>query len=101
MRRLIAFTATGVLLAGPALSAAPKMVNTYQDWAVYTVDDKNGWIAGQEGLILHTGDGGKTWQLQESNASFKDSDGATKRAYLFSLDAIDANTETLLLWVTF
>ena len=47
MRRLIAFTATGVLLAGQALSAtpaAPKLVSTYQDWTVYTVDDKNGTV---------------------------------------------------------
>src|SRR5689334_19378057 len=44
MRRLMALTAAGVMLAGPALSASPKVVNTYQDWTVYTVDDKNGTV---------------------------------------------------------
>lgn len=61
-------------------------------YSIEMVDEQQGWIAGQEGLILHTADGGKTWQRQESNATFKDSDGSTKRAYLFSLDALDANT---------
>jgi len=59
-------------------------------YAVEMVDDKQGWIAGQEGLVLHTADGGKTWQPQESNATFKDSDGSMRRAYLFGLDALDA-----------
>ncbi len=61
-------------------------------YGIKMVDEKQGWIVGQEGLVLHTADGGKTWQRQESNASFKDSDGTPKRAYLFSLDALDANT---------
>ena len=61
-------------------------------YAVDMVDEKQGWVIGQDGLMLHTTDGGKTWQPQESNATYKDPDGATKRAYLFGLDAIDANT---------
>jgi photosystem II stability/assembly factor-like uncharacterized protein len=63
--------------------------------ALYGIEmatDTQGWIVGQEGLILHTADGGKTWQPQESNATFKDSDGTPKRAYLFAIDALDANT---------
>ena len=61
-------------------------------YAIRMADQNNGWIVGQEGLVLHTADGGKTWQKQESNATFKDSDGSTKRAYLFSAYALDANT---------
>jgi photosystem II stability/assembly factor-like uncharacterized protein len=61
-------------------------------FGIRMVDDKQGWIVGQEGLVLHTADGGKTWQPQESNATFKDTDGTSKRAYLFALDALDANT---------
>jgi photosystem II stability/assembly factor-like uncharacterized protein len=61
-------------------------------YAIAMVDDKSGWIVGQEGLVLHTADGGKSWQTQESNATFKDNDGTSKRAYLFALDALDANT---------
>jgi len=61
-------------------------------YGVHMVDEKQGWIVGQEGLILHTSDGAKTWTPQESNATYKDPDGASKRAYLFALDALDANT---------
>src|SRR5262245_10047750 len=61
-------------------------------YGVKMVDEKNGGIVGQEGLILHTSDGGKTWTPQESNATYKDPDGTNKRAYLFALDALDANT---------
>jgi photosystem II stability/assembly factor-like uncharacterized protein len=63
--------------------------------ALYSVDfadESNGWIVGQDGLILHTSDGGKSWKAQESNASFEESDGTVKRAYLFAVDAIDAKT---------
>ena len=40
-------------------------------------------------MILHTGDGGKSWQKQESHAVFKDRDGSTQDLYLFGLYAID------------
>ncbi|HEV2704539.1 MAG TPA: YCF48-related protein [Pyrinomonadaceae bacterium] len=32
--------------------------------AVYFVDSKRGWVAGDAGLILHTQDGGRTWAQQ-------------------------------------
>ena len=32
--------------------------------AVYFVDDRQGWAVGHDGVILHSGDGGDTWQLQ-------------------------------------
>ena len=32
--------------------------------AVYFVDDRLGWAVGHDGVILHSGDGGDTWQLQ-------------------------------------
>ncbi|WP_044530250.1 WD40/YVTN/BNR-like repeat-containing protein, partial [Herbaspirillum sp. B65] len=35
--------------------------------SVSFVDDKQGWAAGHGGVILHTVDGGKTWQLQRSD----------------------------------
>jgi photosystem II stability/assembly factor-like uncharacterized protein len=61
-------------------------------YAIRMADENHGWVVGQEGLVLHTDDGGKTWQKQESNATFKDTDGSTKRGYLFSAYALDANT---------
>lgn len=35
--------------------------------AVDFVDVKQGWVVGHEGVILHTSDGGNTWQLQYAN----------------------------------
>jgi len=65
------------------------------DLALYGVrfpDPDHGWIVGQEGVVLATADGGTTWAAQESNATFTEPDGAVRRAYLFNLDAVDANT---------
>jgi photosystem II stability/assembly factor-like uncharacterized protein len=39
------------------------------------------WISGQEGLILHSNDGGKTWQKQNSDT----------KMYLFSIFFMDEN----------
>jgi photosystem II stability/assembly factor-like uncharacterized protein len=64
----------------------------YSLFGIRMTDEKQGWVVGQEGLILHTADGGKTWQKQEANATFTDNDGTPKRAYLFAIDALDANT---------
>ena len=58
-------------------------------YGVRFVGESTGWIVGQDGLVLATRDGGKTWSKQESNATFEDSDGAVKRAYLFNVDAVD------------
>jgi photosystem II stability/assembly factor-like uncharacterized protein len=58
-------------------------------YGVRLVDDTHGWIVGQDGVILKTNDGGKTWAEQESNATFKDTDGTVKRAYIFNVDAVD------------
>ena len=32
--------------------------------AVYFVDAKDGWAVGHDGVVLHTADGGESWQLQ-------------------------------------
>ena len=37
--------------------------------------------------MLVTKDGGKSWATQESNATFEDTDGTVKRAYLFNVAA--------------
>lgn len=60
-------------------------------YAIKMVDETRGWVVGQEGLMLHTADGGKTWQRQQAEAVFTDNDGTKKQAYLFALDALDAN----------
>lgn len=38
-------------------------------WGVFFLDDKTGWIAGQNGRIMKTTDGGKTWKRQPSGAT--------------------------------
>jgi len=42
--------------------------NTHEPlFSVSFGDDRNGWICGNGGIILHTRDGGKTWSEQNSN----------------------------------
>ena len=35
--------------------------------AVYFTDDKNGWAVGHDTVIIHTTDGGETWEMQYSD----------------------------------
>lgn len=66
---------------------------TGTDRALFSVDfpdGDHGWLVGQDGVVLRTEDSGKTWVAQESNAEFKEADGEKKRAYLFAVDALDA-----------
>lgn len=37
--------------------------------AVYFTDPQTGWVAGDDGTILHTTDGGQSWQHQDSSTS--------------------------------
>ncbi len=48
----------------------------------FTADGKTGWICGEEGIILHTTDGGETWTRQES----------TVKSNLFKLYVVDDKT---------
>ena len=48
----------------------------------FTADGKTGWICGEEGIILHTTDGGETWAHQES----------TVKSNLFKLYVADDKT---------
>lgn len=67
------------------------VIDSGVDQALYSiyVHGDAAWIAGQDGLILHSKDGGKTWSPQQSNAEFVETDGTTKRAYLFAITGID------------
>ena len=40
--------------------------------AVYFVDDRQGWVVGHDGVILHTGDGGEKWDLQLNGLTAND-----------------------------
>jgi photosystem II stability/assembly factor-like uncharacterized protein len=37
--------------------------------AVFFVDTQNGWVAGEDGAIFHTIDGGQSWQRQDSGTT--------------------------------
>ena len=46
------------------------------DWEVdfrdvYFLDAKNGWIIGDKGTIIHTTDGGKNWEPQNSSTDVR------------------------------
>ena len=46
------------------------------DWEVdfrdvYFLDEKNGWIIGDKGTIIHTTDGGKNWETQNSRTDVR------------------------------
>lgn len=51
---------------------------------VLFVDDQNGWIVGHEQNILHTQDGGKTWEIQHGSTS--------PNKALYQLLALDATS---------
>ncbi len=36
-------------------------------YGVFFADSLNGWVVGDEGLILHTNNGGDNWEIQETN----------------------------------
>jgi photosystem II stability/assembly factor-like uncharacterized protein len=57
--RFVATVVTVLLLASPAAA-------TGSLHAVYFIDAKEGWVAGDDGVIQHTLDGGKTWEHQAS-----------------------------------
>lgn len=38
---------------------------------VHFVDEHNGWVVGSAGVILHTGDGGTTWEVQKSGTDYE------------------------------
>ena len=57
-------------------------------------DEKNGWVVGWSGRILHTDDGGYSWQLQDSGTSanlqwvhFADEKEAGQEVTITRLDA--------------
>lgn len=49
-----------------------QVISTQRDianfYCMYFLDDHNGWAAGQ-GVIIHTADGGKTWEKQHSSGA--------------------------------
>jgi photosystem II stability/assembly factor-like uncharacterized protein/tetratricopeptide (TPR) repeat protein len=64
------FVALAAALALTATARAANLVH-FDDaplHAVQFVDDSEGWTVGAEGIVLHTIDGGKTWERQPTGA---------------------------------
>ena len=61
--RLLPLVVTLLSFADRAL-ADPRYYDDATLRAVYFIDDKEGWAAGDEGVIWHTLDGGNTWARQ-------------------------------------
>ena len=55
-----------MLACAPALAASPPAYDDAALRAVRFVDQQEGWAVGDEGVIWHTIDGGKTWERQPS-----------------------------------
>lgn len=55
-----------MLACTPALAASPPAYDDATLRAVRFVDKNEGWAVGDEGVIWHTIDGGKTWERQPS-----------------------------------
>lgn len=89
MRILFALLASLLLLLA-CLADDPRVASGDQPvaladatlYAVHFVDANEGWAAGDEGLVLHTIDGGKTWERQPTGT----------RACLRDLHFVDAFT---------
>src|ERR1044071_3596896 len=56
-----------ILFATPAFASDLRHVEDASLRSVFFIDHQEGWIVGDEGVILHTIDGGKRWERQVSN----------------------------------
>ncbi|MCS7016436.1 MAG: YCF48-related protein, partial [Gemmatales bacterium] len=72
MRRLSAGMLAGLVLVMGSWANRPQPIvpgGPLEDAAIralWFVDEHEGWAAGDDGLILHTIDGGQTWERQKS-----------------------------------
>jgi photosystem II stability/assembly factor-like uncharacterized protein len=69
-RRLLLLVAVIVLVSRAALGDVP--LEWKHDAAlcdVFFLDAERGWAVGDRGVIWHTADGGKSWELQQSGAT--------------------------------
>jgi photosystem II stability/assembly factor-like uncharacterized protein len=67
------------------LTGCEKQITRKADWEtnfndIHFVDAKHGWIVGEKGMIIHTNDGGKTWERQGTGT-----EGDIKSVYFTNL----------------
>lgn len=69
--RIVAVGDRGVVLLSDDQGASYRQAKSVPTRATLTavsfVDEKSGWVVGHWGVILHTQDGGETWQLQRDD----------------------------------
>jgi photosystem II stability/assembly factor-like uncharacterized protein len=73
MNTISAYSNTATLISARYWHSEPLTVNSDLQ-SVFFSDVNNGWIVGLSGLIMHTADGGSSWQTQDSkspSAAFK------------------------------
>ena len=58
--------------------------------AIYFLDEKRGWAAGEMGTILATADGGKTWTVQRQGGCARRSCSFMHKAKAVPLDTVAA-----------
>ena len=61
-----------ISLAGqepPAVTASLKLTPHDALFGISMPDSQHGWIVGRYGLVLHTEDGGKTWNQQQTGTA--------------------------------
>lgn len=85
-KRIVAVGDHGVVLLSDDDGATFRQAHAVPTQALLTsisfIDDRQGWIAGHDGVVLHTSDGGDDWSLQH-----EDTDGDKP---LFSIAFSDA-----------
>jgi photosystem II stability/assembly factor-like uncharacterized protein len=59
--------------------------------SIYFADKNNGWVVGNNHIILHTSNGGQTWSRQESGLEPLNVHGVRKALDLFSVHFVDNN----------
>src|ERR1044071_4935534 len=62
MRKYLCLMA--LALTSPALASDVRLTEDASLRSVFFIDPQEGWIVGDEGVILHTIDGGKRWERQ-------------------------------------
>ncbi len=64
--RMIPALLTALLLTAPAFASPPLAVDDAPLHALQFIDKDEGWAVGDDGVILHTVDAGKSWELQSA-----------------------------------
>jgi photosystem II stability/assembly factor-like uncharacterized protein len=107
-KRAIVIGYGGKMIATDNAGFAWEQIDVGTHKSLYSIDfaegGQVGWVVGEEGLILRTTDGGKTWSQQETplwldkecadeeERQYRSEDEPCLYAYLFAVSVVDENT---------